>query len=112
MRNTTTAEFPARQQGLQWVWKALRSHVVVGLLATIVIFGMLIAFHDVVSGAMQQSELRNRAMAAHVTATLRCNSLRDPGARDNCLLQLDTAANAEGLLAAQNPSRVRLSSAQ
>lgn len=112
MRNITTAEFPARQQGLQWVWDAVRSHWVLGALAIIVIFGMLLAFHDVVSGAVQQSELRNRAIAAHVTATLRCNSLRDPGARDSCLLQLETSASAEGLLAAQNPSGVRLSSAQ
>lgn len=112
MRNTTSTEFPAWQQGLQWAWDAVCSPWVSGLLATLVIFSMLLAFHDVVSGAVQQSELRNKAIAAHVTATLRCNSLRDPGARDSCLLQLDAAASADGLLAAQNPSGVRLSSAQ
>lgn len=96
MRNTTTAEFPAWQQGLQWVWEGLRPHLVLGVLATTAIFGLLLAFHDVVSGAVQQSEFRNRAIAARVTATLRCNSLRDSTARDSCLLQLDSAASADG----------------
>jgi hypothetical protein len=112
MRTHTATEFPAWQQGLQWAWDGVRSPWTSGLLATLVIFGMLMAFHDVVSGAVRQGEIRNKAIAAHVTATLRCNSLRDPHARDSCLLQLETAASAEGLLAAQNPSSVRLSSAQ
>lgn len=112
MRNHTTAEFPAWQQGLQWAWDGVRSPWASGLLATVVIFGLLLAFHDVVSGAVQQSELRNKAIAAHVTATLRCNSLRDPRTRDSCLLQLETASSAEGLLAGRNPPSVRLSSAQ
>lgn len=108
MRNTTSTEFPA----LQWAWDAVCSPWASGLLATLVIFGMLLAFHDVVSGAVQQSESRNKAIAAHVTATLRCNSLRDSPARDSCLLQLDTAATAERVLAAQSQPDVRLSSAQ
>lgn len=112
MRNTTSTEFPAWQRGLQWAWDSVCSPWVSGLLATLVILGMLLAFHDVVSGAVQQGELRNKAIAVHVTATLRCNSLRDSNARDSCLLQLDTAATAEGELAAQSPPGVRLSSAQ
>lgn len=112
MRTNTATEFPAWQQGLQWAWDAVCSPWVSGMLATMVIFGMLLAFHDVVSGAVQQSELRNKAIAAHVTATLRCNSLRDSNARDSCLLQLETAATADGFLATQSPPSVRLSSAQ
>lgn len=56
MRNPTATEFPALQQGLQWAWDAVRSPWVSGLLATLVIFGMLMAFYDVVSGPVQQSE--------------------------------------------------------
>lgn len=112
MNNTTSTEFPAWRQGLQWTWDGMCSHLVLGMLATVVISGLLLAFHDVVSGAVQQSELRNRAVAAHITATLRCTSLREPRARDSCLLQLETAASAEGLLAAQSPPSVRLSSAR
>jgi hypothetical protein len=60
------------------------SPVWLGILATIAIVGLLLAFHHVVRGAVQQGELRRKATATHAEAAWRCNILR---ALDSCLVQ-------------------------
>lgn len=99
-------EFAARQRTLQQWWgqlpTGLRSPVWQAMLASLVILGMLLAFHEVVHGAVQQGELRNKASALHADATWRCKILPGPGARDGCLLQLSALVDAGAVLAAQN----------
>jgi hypothetical protein len=48
------------------------------------IVGLLLAFHHVVRGAVQQGELRRKATATLAEAAWRCNILRE---RDSCLVQ-------------------------
>ena len=59
-----------------------------GVLATLALFGLLLAFHQVVSGAVQQGELRRTANAMQAQATWRCNALADMRLRENCLVRL------------------------
>ena len=107
--------FAALQRELQLWWHGLpagvRLPVWPGILATLIIFGMLLAFHQVVRGAVQQSELRHQATAMHAEATLRCNTLRGQRAADSCLLQLNSAAGGDSMLQAQNTQQARQSSA-
>ena len=58
------------------------------ILGSLIILGMLLAFHQVVHGAVQQGELRHKANALHAEATWRCKILPGRGASDGCLLQL------------------------
>lgn len=73
------------------------------LLASLVILGMLLTFHQVVRGAVQQGELLRKASALQTEANWRCNSARDSRANDSCrLLQLNAAARGESVIQAQN----------
>jgi len=72
------------------------------MLATLIIVGLLLAFHQVVRGAVQQSELRLKATAMYSEATWRCNTLRGPSAVESCLLQLKAQAESNALRQAQN----------
>ena len=91
--NGSATDFAALQAGLQRGWNrllvALRSPVGSGVLGILIILGMLLAFHQVVHGAVQQGALRLKATAMHAQATQRCNALRDPITRENCRLQLN-----------------------
>lgn len=60
-----------------------------GIVSTLAILGLLLAFHQVVQGAVQQGKLRGQAAALHAEATWRCNTLQDLPARGSCLLQLN-----------------------
>lgn len=88
----------ALQLSLQQWWHALpiglRSPIWPGLLATLIIVAMLLAFHQVVRGAVQQGELQHQASALHSAATWRCNNLRGAGASSSCLLQLNSTVLA------------------
>lgn len=88
----------ALQRGLQQWWHALpmglRSPIWPGLLATLIILALLLAFHQVVRGAVQHGELQHQASARHTAATSRCNSLLGVGASSNCLTQLNSTALA------------------
>lgn len=66
----------------------VRSPLWLGTLATLVIVGMLLAFHQVVSGAVEQGEMRRKASAMDVEVNWRCG----PRASDSCLQQLKAAA--------------------
>ena len=60
-------------------WAAL----VLGLLA----LGLLWAFYQVTRAVVQQSELRLQRISRYNQATWHCNGLREPIAREHCLLQ-------------------------
>jgi hypothetical protein len=66
---------------------AMRASVWPGTLAALAIVGLLLAFHQVVRGAVEQGELRRKATAMQAEAVWRCNALRGPLGRDDCLLQ-------------------------
>lgn len=74
--------------------------LVLGVVAFLVIIGMLFAFHWVVRGAVQDGEFRRQANATQATAAWRCNMLRDLPARGSCLAQTDAAvkANSSGAM--------------
>lgn len=73
-----------------------------GILAALIILGMLTVFHQVVHEAVQQSELRHKATALQAEATQRCNSLQGPHASGSCLLQLNATTHGNALLQARN----------
>lgn len=101
--NGAAGNVAARPQRLQPGWHRLpaaaRSPVWPGLLGALLIVGMLLAFHQVVHGAVQQGALRHKATAVHADATWRCNALPGQGASDNCLRQLN--ATVYGVTVAQ-----------
>ena len=67
---------------------ALRAPAWHAIMAALVISSLLLAFHQVVSGAVQQSELRRKADATQAEASWLCNALQGAQARDKCRLQL------------------------
>lgn len=96
----------ARQRTLQPWWyrlpAGLRSPVWSTILGSLIILGLLLAFHQVVHEAVQQGELRHKAYALQAEATWRCKVLPARGASDSCLLQLSASANGSGLSNAKN----------
>lgn len=96
----------ALQHELQRLWHRLpagvRSPGWPVMLATVTLLGLLLTFHQVVRGAVQQSESRHKAQAMHTEVTWRCNLLRDLRESESCLLQLNAADHGDTLLQAQN----------
>lgn len=84
--------FAARQRMLQQWWSrlpaGLQTPVWPIILGSLTILGMLMAFHQVVHGAVQQGELRHKTNALHAEATGRCKILPGRDASDGCLSQL------------------------
>jgi hypothetical protein len=66
----------------------------IGIVAALVVVGMLLVFHSVVQGAVRDGEFRRQADITQATATWRCGLLRDLSARDSCLSQTSAAVNA------------------
>ena len=66
----------------------------IGIVATLVVVGMLLVFHAVVKGAVQDGEFRRQADLTQAAVTWRCSLLRDLPARDSCLSQTFAAVNA------------------
>ena len=58
---------------------------------TLAVLGLLLAFHQVVSGGVQQADLRHKAVAMQAAAIWRCNVLGTPSTRDGCLAALTVA---------------------
>lgn len=67
---------------------------VLGVVASLVVIGMLLAFHSVVQGAVQVGEFRRQASLSQAQATGRCKMLRAPSARERCLMQTLVATKA------------------
>lgn len=116
LSNGEAGGFTTLQRRLQRWWHQLptgvHSPIWPGILAALIILGMLLAFHQVVVGAVQQGELRHKATAMQAEAAWRCNSLRGLDASGSCLLQLNLAAHGDAVLQVQYTPRVRQSSAQ
>lgn len=107
-----TSSMAALQQRTQLAWKrlhdAVRSPAWPGILGTLVILAMLLAFHQVVLGAVQRGALRHKATAMHAEASWRCNALQGQSASELCLLQLNSAANDAPLARGQATLLARL----
>jgi len=56
-------------------------------LAALAAVALLVAFHDVVRGAVRNGELRRVATAVHADTVWRCNALRGQSVRDDCLVE-------------------------
>ena len=83
----------SRSSGLR---AAVLSPLWLGLLGSLMIMGMLLTFHQVVHGAVQQGELRHKAKAAYAEASWRCNALQSQGAGGTCKAQLKAAYAGAG----------------
>lgn len=70
------------------------SNQTLGALASLVILGMLMAFHMVVRDAVEQGEVRRQASALQADAIWRCKMLPDLPARAGCLLQINAPAES------------------
>lgn len=79
------------------------SNPILGALATLVILVMLMAFHMVVSDAVEQGEVRRQASVLQADAIWRCKILADLPARAACLLQVNAPAES-GLSGAMHAS--------
>ncbi len=94
-------DFAARQrpqsQGWDRLAAGLHSPVWLTVLGSLVILGMLMAFHQVVHGAVQQGQLRHKAIALQAGAIGRCHILPGRDASDRCLLQMNARAKDNGL---------------
>ena len=86
----------APNQPTPW-WNGLsntgRYPVLLGVVGMVLVVGMLLAFLQVVSGAVQQGEARRAATAAHLAAVAGCTAMRGPSAQDACRVQV-AAANS------------------
>jgi hypothetical protein len=100
-----TSGLAALQHELQRWWHRLpagvRSPGWPVILATVTLLGMLLTFHQVVRGAVQQSESRHKAEAMRTEVTWRCNLLRDLRESESCLLQLNAVDHGDTLLRAR-----------
>jgi hypothetical protein len=116
LSNGTAGGFTALQGRLQRWWQRLpaeaRSPLWPALLAALLVLGMLLAFHQVVLGVVQQSELRHKASAMQAEATWRCRALPGLDASSNCLLQLNSTVHWESAVQVQSTQALRQSDAQ
>lgn len=70
--------------------------------AILALLAMLLVFHYVVRGSLQQSELRHKAVAVHAQAIWRCNNLQGREVSGTCLVQASAEARRVALLNYQN----------
>ncbi len=101
----TSFDFGPLRSGWEHLPKGLHSPVWPGLLATLAMLALLLAFHQVVRGAVEQGDLRRAATAARSDAAWRCNALGGLVKREACLLQLGTPRPGEASLQALSLER-------
>ena len=63
-----------------------------GILATMGVLALLLAFQQVVASSVENSQARHRASAEHDAALWRCNSVRVELHRSGCLAQHEAVA--------------------
>ncbi|MHB8949438.1 MAG: hypothetical protein ACYC4S_10275 [Rhodoferax sp.] len=94
-------DIAARQRPQPQGWgrfaAGLQSPVWLTVLGSLVILGMLTAFHQVVHGAVQQGQLLHKTNALQAGAIGRCHMLPGRDASDRCLQQIKALANDNGL---------------
>jgi hypothetical protein len=80
---------------LQRGWRRLsagtRAEAVTMVLAAVALLGLLLAFHEVVRGAVVRGESRRAAVAAREVAAWRCTTLPAAPLRNDCRASLDNA---------------------
>lgn len=64
------------------------------VLAILITLGLMLAFHQIVLGAVEQGELLQQARNQQSEALRRCGTLRGLEARDNCRLQINGGISA------------------
>lgn len=64
----------------------LRRHALI-LLGSMAAMVLLLLFQQVAQGALQQGDARRKAAALHADTVWRCQQLREPKAREQCLVQ-------------------------
>lgn len=72
----------------------LSSQTTLAVLAILTTLALVLAFHQIVLGAVEQGKLLQQARDLQSETLLRCNGLRGTIARDNCLRQSDHRASA------------------
>ncbi len=85
-------------------WSALSAnerHPVLLTLGAALIVGMLLAFIQVVSGAVEHGEALRAATAAQQAATAHCTAMRSPSAQEACRVEVAAADSATTLIATQ-----------
>ena len=83
---------------------AVKSPVWPYAIAVLTVVFLLLAFHQVVRGAVHQGELLRMSTATHSEAVWRCSSLRGQRVRESCLAQLNAAPHDDAPL--QNTAAV------
>lgn len=74
-----------------------------GVALTLVLFGLVVVFHEVVRGAVEQGDTRRRATAMHAEAVWRCKALRGSRMQGDCLLRLNSAPPAVVVKSSNDP---------
>jgi hypothetical protein len=91
-----------RSQAAPW-WSGpsteKRYPVLLGVAGVLLIVGMLLAFVQVVSGAVQQGAARRVATAAQLASNAACTAMRGPSAQSACRAQLAAASGTTNLIA-------------
>jgi hypothetical protein len=72
----------------------------------LLLFGLLLAIHHVMRGAVQQGELRRELTAFHSAAASRCHTLRGRLIRDDCMQKPNAAPLDEAAPHAQNVTTI------
>jgi hypothetical protein len=67
-----------------------------GILATLTSAGLLLAFHQVVDGAVKEGEQRREATATRAEAAWHCSALPGDRSRRDCLAALSAAPREGG----------------
>jgi hypothetical protein len=92
MRDSLSShDAPGQAQWTLGWWKTVSAWT----LACLTMLGMLLAFHAVMRGAVQQAEARQQTLASHAEATWRCKNLSGLRAGGTCLSQLKVLAPGE-----------------
>lgn len=86
------------QHGWTRMAALLRSQTVLAALAVLATLGLMLAFHQVVLGAVVQGESLQQARNLKSAAIWRCNRLLSPVARDNCQFRINAEVRVEAAL--------------
>lgn len=76
-----------------------RQPVLLWVVGAVFIIGMLIAFVQVVNGAVEQGAARRVATAAQLASNAACTAKRGPSAQSACRTQLAAASGTTNLIA-------------
>ncbi len=87
---------------LAWLLPLARRRGWLSGVGALLLFGLLVLFHQVVRSAVQQGELRREATALHTAALFRCKALQERRTREACLQRLSAGPPDIAALRTQN----------